>query len=349
MQQWNFGIQRELGHDLIAEIAYAGSKGTGLPGNYRNSFNQLDDRHLALGSALTDRVPNPLFGQIPTGPLASATVERSQLLRPYPHFANLYLEGEAVGHSNYHSMQAKLNKRFGSSLAGLTYTLSKGIGDVESRTDFLEGGAQNPITMGYYNVFNRGLDRSLNLFDSTHRLVVFYSWELPFGNGRSLANSLPGALNAIVSGWQLTGVYTAQSGTPIPLTSAVNQVGTYAPGSRPNNNGKSANLSGNAHSRLGRWFDTSVFSPAPAFTYGTTGRVLPDVRNHGINSIDFGLFKNNYIGERFNVQLRAEFFNLLNRVQFNNPGLTEGTGQFGVVSAQRNNPRQVQLAIKLIF
>ena len=146
-----------------------------------------------------------------------------------------------------------------------------------------------------------------------------------------------GVFNSFVSGWQLTGIYTAQSGTPIFLSTATNLTNSYVPFSRPNNNGQSAALSGSAQSRLNEWFNTSVFSQPPAFTFGTAGRTLPNVRDDGINNLDLGVFKNNRFGRdgRFNLQLRGEFFNVANRTRFLDPGLVyKHLPQFGVVSAQ---------------
>ena len=216
---------------------------------------------------------------VPTGTLAQPTVQRGQLLRPYPQFTNLTLEGYPIGHSIYHSFQTQFNKRFSTSLIGVAYTISKGIGNTESRSDWLEGGAQN-ASMRFLNNNNRTLDRSLNLFDSPQRLVVSYSLDLPFGQGQPFLTS-PGVAGFIISGWQFSGIYTAQSGTPLGLEAINNLTGTFGGGSRPNNNGTSAKLTGKASERLNRWFDTSVFSQPPAFQYGTTGRTLPDTRHHG--------------------------------------------------------------------
>ena len=126
--------------------------------------------------------------------------------------------------------------------------------------------------------------------------MVSYSVDLPFGPGQPFLTNL-GPAGRVVSGWQLSGIYTAQSGTPLGLEAITNLTGTFGGGSRPNNNGSSAKLTGNPSDRLDRWFDTSVFSQPPAFQYGTTGRTLPDTRHHGINNFDVGVFKNNHFGE----------------------------------------------------
>jgi hypothetical protein len=359
MQQWNFGIQQEVGAGTVVEVLYAGSAGVGLPAQWASQLNQLEDRYLALGDALREQVPNPFFGTVQSGPLSQRTVARGQLLRPYPQFQTLYAEGMPLGHSTYHSFQMQFNRRLGASVLSAAYTLSKAIGNTESRSDWLEGGAQG-TSMGFLNNNNRRLDRSLATSDVPQRLVVSYTVDLPFGSGGRFLRNL-GPANLLVAGWQVSGLYTAQSGTPIAvgtltnLTGAYNDVtdvyGSYSSNSRPDNIGQSAKLEGSAQDRLNRWFDTSVFRQAAPYTFGSAPRTLPDARWHGTNNIDLGLFKNNRFGSdgRYNLQFRSEFFNAANRVKFGVAGMFLGNSNFGVISSQANQPRQIQLALKFIF
>jgi hypothetical protein len=359
MQQWNFDIQQEVARDMVLEAAYTGSSGVGLPAQWASQMNQLADPLLSQGAALQQQVTNPFYGQVQTGPLSLPTVQRGQLLRPYPQFLTLYVEGMPIGHSTYHSAQISFRKRFSSSLVSLGYTISKGIGNTESRSDWLEGGAQGS-SMGFTDNNNRRLDRSLQVADTPQRLVVSYTLEAPFGPGKRYLTNL-GPAGRLVSGWEINGVYIAQIGTPVAvsavtnLTGAFNDVtdvyGSYSSNARPNNNGQSASLSGSAQSRLNQWFNTSVFSQPAPFTYGSAPRTLPDTRMHGITNLDFGLFKNNKFGPdgRYNIQFRGEFFNIANHVRFGVPGLAFGASNFGVISSQLNNPRQIQMALKFLF
>ncbi len=129
----------------------------------------------------------------------------------------------------------------------------------------------------------------------------------------------------------------------------MNLTNSFGGGSRPNSTGQSAKLDGSAQSRLNGWFDKSAFTLPAAFTFGNVARSLPDVRSAGIANYSFALFKNTPITEQVGLQFRTEVFNLFNRVQFNSPGLQLGNPQFGVVSGQYNDPRLIQLALRLLF
>src|SRR5262249_20396164 len=111
-QQWNVALQRELGGNLMVEIAYAGSKGTHI-GVADTNLNQLTVDQLALGNTLLQRVPNPCFGEVPaSSSLATATVPRAQVLRPFPCFNTVSLYRNNVGNTSYNALEAKVEKRF---------------------------------------------------------------------------------------------------------------------------------------------------------------------------------------------------------------------------------------------
>jgi hypothetical protein len=201
---------------------------------------------------------------------------------------------------------------------------------------------------------NLRAERSLSSQDVPQRLVASGNLDLPFGHGKKFLGSASGFADKIVSGWVFNGIFTAQKGTPLFVSAAANLTGNLAgvgSTARPNSTGKSANIEGAAQTRLTRWFDTSAFALAPAFTFGNIARTLPDVRTAGINNLDFSVFKNTSFGpsERMTLQFRAEFYNLFNRVQFDLPGTALGTPQFGVVTNQINDPRLLQFALKLMF
>ncbi len=346
-QQWNFDVQQEVWNGIVVDAAYAGSKSTGLPIDI--DLDQLPNQYLSMGAALSQQVANPFYGLVQSGTLAQPTVARGQLLRPYPQFTSVLAQGTNAGSASYHALQVKATKRFSSSVILAAYTFSKTIGNSEAPNSVSQDAQAGGGLLT--NNYNLRQDRSLEQYDTPHRFVLSYTIDLPFGKRQRYLNS-GGVAGWLAGGWQFSGIYTAQKGTPILLTTSVNSMqAAYVTFARPNNNGQSAALPGDAHARLNQWFNTSVFSAPPAFTYGTTGRTLPDVRDDGINSLDGGFFKNNRFGHdgRFNLQFRAELFNIFNHVRFADPGLVFGTAQFGVISAQSNSPRQIQLALKLLF
>jgi hypothetical protein len=117
-----------------------------------------------------------------------------------------------------------------------------------------------------------------------------------------------------------------------------------------NNNGHSAKITGGStDSRINQWFDTSVFSQPAAYTFGTAGRTLPDVRVPGLNTTDLSIFKTFRLLERLNLQYRVEMFNAFNTTQFGRPGPGFGYGSFGVISSTAVSPRQIQMALKTVW
>ncbi len=352
MQQWNFNLQRQLPDGTLVDVAYAGSKGTSLPVNAQ-TLNQLPDEHLSLGKELNEQVPNPFHGtSIATGPLSQPTVARGQLLRPYPQFTNVEMSGPTNRSSTYHSFQAKVERRFsgGASLLA-TYTASKLITDAGTLTGWLDGlegfSAQGWATGGNNNDL-RSL-KSLAAFDVSQRFVLSYVLDLPFGKGKPFGSNLSGVANKIVGGWGVNGVTTVQRGFPIGVTTSRNLSNSFGGSQFPNNNGTSAELSGDPQTRLGEYFRTDVFSQPPAFTFGNTARVLPDVRGPGIAQWDFAIFKRTQIGEQVGVEFRTEFFNLFNTPIFRHPGSSLGTPQFGVISGTRGVPRLIQFGLRVLF
>lgn len=345
-QQWDFDLQRELPGGIALSVAYAGSKGTHLPGP-NQQLDQLPASFLSLGSKLQEQVPNPFFGSVQLGTLAQPTVAYGQLLRPYPQYNGYSMVSPPNRNSMYHSAQLKLEKRFnrGGTVLG-AYTWSKLISDTDTLTGWLEAGGGAGGVQDNYNI---RAERSLALYDTPHRAVISYIYDLPLGKGQPIGGDVNGFASRIISGWGVNGVTTFQSGNPLPISVAVNTTNSFGGGQRPNRNGASASRDGSAQSRLTQWFNTSAFSLPASFTFGNSSRTLPDVRSHGISNYDFSVFKNTTVTERVGVQFRAEIFNLFNRVRFGYPGTSMGTAQFGVISSQYNDPRLVQFALRLLF
>ena len=118
---------------------------------------------------------------------------------------------------------------------------------------------------------------------------------------------------------------------------------------RPNSNGHYAGLSGSPESRLTHYFTTSDFSQPAPFTFGNVGRNVGNLRGPGLENLDFAVYKDLGITERFHLQIRGEAFNLTNTPEFANPDTNLQDPTFGAITSQFNSPRQVQVSLRLSF
>jgi hypothetical protein len=221
---------------------------------------------------------------------------------------------------------------------------------VDSQLGFLEGN-----NVGTYQDFNNwAKEWSLSTFDVPHRLVASYVLELPVGKGKRFAGGASGVVGKLISGWSANGIVTLQSGYPWVLKANNNSLSNFGAGTiRPNYvPGCVKKIEGRAQDRLAKWFNTACFvQPTDPWSFGSEARTDPDLRNHGINNVDFTLSKNTAISEGISLQFKGEFFNLFNRAQFvtKDTNNTVGTANFGIVLNQYNKPRLVQFALRLVF
>jgi len=348
IQQWSFSLQRELPGNMLIEAAYVASKGNHLVDGESMTLNQLPASFFSLGNTLNDLVPNPFYGVItdPTSTLSQPTVRRSQLLRPFPQYTGVNVARKPQANSLYHAFTLRAEKHYSQGLGFLlSYTAGKLIDDASQVVDFL-----GPLG-SKQDYYNRGAERAVSPQDISSRLVFSFNYELPFGSNRRFWKRPGSVLPWIAGGWQVNGIATFQTGTPILLLQGANNTGLGSASQKPNNNGRSAHISGGTtDQRLKKWFDPSVFSIAPAFTFGNVGRTLPDVRNPGLRNFDLSVFRNFRLREdRINLQFRVEAFNAMNTTQLGSPGATIDSSSVGVISGTRVRARQVQLALKLLF
>jgi hypothetical protein len=296
-------------------------------------INQLDPRHMALGSQLNQSVDNPFFGVVNNGIHLSSRVSRAQLLRPYPQFTSIVPLYDAGSNSIYHSWQNTLKKRLSAGLVFEgSYTWSKLI----------------DTNVNHQDTYNVAASRALSDADIAHRFVMGTVYDLPFGRGRRFGTDASRIAQAILGGWQVNGIISYQSGVPLRLT-ANNTAGILGTMTLPNNNGQSGRLTGRVQDRLDRYFDTSAFSQPAPFTFGNHSVYSPDIRSDGTANWDLSVFKEFGITEKLKTQFRAEFFNAFNTPQFGNPNLSVTSSSFGRVTSQANDSRQVQFGLKFLW
>jgi hypothetical protein len=173
-------------------------------------------------------------------------------------------------------------------------------------------------------------------------------YSLAFGHGQRFGAHWNGFVDAILGGYQVNGIFTAHKGTPLAF-SANNVANILNPGERPNWNGKDPRKPGRVEDKLNAYFVMADFSQPATYTFGNLSRTHGYLRGPGLRNFDLSVFKQFTIWERLKAELRAEAFNAFDTPQFSNPdtGVTDGT--FGVISSQANSPRQIQIALKLLF
>jgi hypothetical protein len=232
------------------------------------------------------------------------------------------------GLSDYHALQLTVEKRLSKGLTGLVgYTWAHSIDDVA--TDF-GGGTGTP-----QDPRCRFCDRGNSAFDLRERFTVSLTYRLPgFG-----MKGLPGTA---FGGWQLNGVLQSQTG--LPFTPALQNSTTNGTGSRPDRVGSGVLSSGQS---ISHWFDQTAFTSPAQYVYGNAGRDI--LFGPGRTNLDASLFKNFRPVERLTVQFRAESFNLFNHPQFGQPNASIGNGAVTTITSTVGNPRQMQVALRLVF
>lgn len=304
VQQWNFNVQRQVGAGFVAQVAYVGSSSHDL--EYQINIDQ---------------------GTPGTGSIL--------LRQPLPQYSAVNTTGPYVS-GNYESLQAQLERRFSKGLGILAaYTWGHAIdnGPSSAADDGYDPGPQNPN--------NLAASRGNAGYDVRNRFAFSTIYELPFGKGKPLLNNNRLG-EAILGGWQLTGIFTAQSGLPItPILSY-----------DPTNTGIIAYPNRIASGILSNptvqhWFDSSAFVAPVGFSYGNSGRNI--LRGPGFHNIDLGVSRRVGLTERLGLEIRAEAFNLFNTPQFGFPNNTVGVATTGAISTVINPQREIQLALRFSF
>ena len=332
-QRWQAGLQRQFGRSTVIEAAYVGNRATkmeidrdlNLVGNDLLSRSPFFD--LQRVNYLAANIPNPFRGVAGVnGSLGSNnTVTREALLKPYPQFSAVTAT-TYQGYSWYHSLQIRAARRFSTSL-GLngSYTWAK---------NMLANGFLNPADAVPYE--------SISSADRMHRVTVATIYQLPFGRRGSLLRGIPKALDAVIGGWQLSGIYIYQSGMPLTWGDAVFF-------------GVGDDIRNGPHT-VDQWFNinagfTRNTATRPAsYHYRTFPFRFSNVRGPAMNNIDASINKRWKLNERgMELQLRGEALNACNRVMFANPNTDQFSTAFGQITGTANYPRQIQIVARLNF
>jgi hypothetical protein len=355
-QRWSMDIQHQFGA-WLAMVGYVGNHGVHLP--VSQQFDAIPQQYLSRVSNAFDNtvyqrlvasVPNPFYKVLPsTVSLGSSkTTSVAQLLLPYPEFAGVTAWTD-TGMSNYHSLQAMLLRRFTN---GASFTSAFTWSKTMDATQYLNNSDAKP----WYG---------LSTNDRTFRLALSGIYELPLGTGRRFLNQSNSVVRAIVSGWQVQGIYQVQSGQPLSFnpesTSPVYTAGNPVQSAWGRGGYKKSIQPGVA----GHWFNTANWLTNTSSSGCTTSicpGVLPNsyqVRNFPIrfdglrsdflDQLDAGLQRNFSVWRETQLQFRAEAINALNHPVYSAPSTDWTNKAFGQITSQANQPRVYQFAAFLRF
>jgi hypothetical protein len=361
-QQWNITLDREIRPGLTLGVSYVGSKGKRLFSNNR-PLNALDPAYLSLGDVLYQEygantpeiagIPQPYEGWAEQMQSCSPTV--AQALLPYPQYcSNLQGVNENYGESSYHSLQAKLEKRFtGGTFFLVSYTLGRtytsGSDNIQREGNTWSGAS------GVISPYEESRNRALAPSDVTHTISAAFVWDLPF------ARDTEGAARAVLDGWQLSGIFRYASGVPYFFRSSFcNVPGQFRAGCIPTATGDVfAQDVGSFDPAQGPLFNASAFEDPNDFNYYYgNGPRISDNRGPSYYNLDISLVKNTRLWGDVMLQLRVDAFNILNAHAFTPAGDFWGdpafntdisSGDFGIWNGTVTNPRNVQLAARISF
>ena len=314
--QWNVELQKQVSQNLVVSGGYVGS---------------VSRRLQITGLANTAR-PGP------------GSAEEVRARTPQPHMPTVFW-GDDRGLADYHGIELKAERRFSDGLSFLaSYTWSRAVDNGASGFFTAENGpGGSSYVQDYYNLEN---NRGVSGYNIPHFLSVSSLWEIPAGKGKGIFNRGPAAW--ILGNWHANSLLQVRSGQPINMVvngDVANIGNTVAWWSymRPNMVGDP-----NAGSRTSaRWFDPGAFE-VPAFgSFGNAGRGL--VFSDAVTAFDFSLFKRFGWGEGRWVEVRSEFFNLFNLVNYGAPDSTVLSPTMGRVFNTVAPIRQVQFGLKIIF
>ena len=359
-QQWNITVDREISPGFSGSLAYVGSRGRRLPSSVV-PLNAIDPSLLSMGDLLFQEFQSD--GQVIGGvsvpyagwvdQMTGCPPNVAQALRPFPQYCNsLGGLNENQGESSYHSLQVKLEKRHsGGTYFLVAYTLGRLF---TSAGDNIQAGATEwSGASGVISPFEQGRNRALAADDVTHVLSTAFIWDIPYAQGST------GAKKVLLDGWTFSTIFRYSSGVPFFYRSGFcNVPGQFRAGCIPAITGDPfAQDVGSFDPGAGPLFNAAGFQSVDTFNfnYGTGARVT-DLRAPSYWNNDVAFMKNTHFGDRFNVQLRMDIFNIWNAHTFTTRGgifaaptafTTDlASPDFGRWTGAVSNPRNIQFSAR---
>ena len=224
----------------------------------------------------------------------------------------------------------------------VSYTYSRFTDDVQGNSGWAFPGSGSSVR----NSYNLAAEHSVDVSDTPHSLVVSYNYELPFGTNKMIGQGWNKAVNAVLGGWQWSGILTAKSGLPLSINPATNNTGGFGFNQRPDL------VSGvnpvPQDQSITHWINPAAFSQPAAFTFGDSPRFLSNLRAPKYFMWDMGINKWWEFGEARRLQFRFEMFNALNHPNFFEPDTNLGDSNFGTITSAYP-ARSVQFGMKFYW
>jgi len=242
------------------------------------------------------------------------------------------------GSSNYEALQVKFQKRFSGGLQLAAYYVYAKQMDLAGSSFGLTRTPQNP--------YNWGADWASGNYDIRISFKASYVYQLPFGRGKRWLADSNGVIDAILGGWNVSGISTYSTGVPVNVTIAFDNANIGTNSQRPDYiPGFPARVISPTDKTHG-WLNPASYMVAPQYTFGDLGR--NSARAPGVENWDLAVYKNFDIHEGLYCQFRVEAFNLFNHTNFGAPNGTFGTSSFGIIS-NAADPRLGQVGLKFVF
>ncbi|HKC62591.1 MAG TPA: TonB-dependent receptor, partial [Pyrinomonadaceae bacterium] len=358
-QQYNLTIQHDF-KGWVVEAGYVGSHFVGGIGIWDPYVARL----VSPSSPITLRDANGVVYTVTTNTVNNEEL-RHQILGLSRKKGARYSSN--IGFAIYNSLQMTVSRRLQKGLYfQAAYTYSKTIDNVSGSlsTDELNATRNGQNGANIYNdQSNVQQNKARGDFDRPHRLVVSYSYDLPFGRGRRYLSNISSAANKILGDWSISGITTYQSGLPFSVTDSTSE-GLFG------NTLGTATLSGNCGNAsvmytrgsttdiLNHYLNPACFTTAQPLpnSAGTSNTGVGDVPRNAFrapfqSNWDFSLIKGFTIREKHNFQLRADFFNLFNHPVFSTPAAVNiGTlSSFTQITSTAVPARLIQFALKYSF
>jgi hypothetical protein len=329
IENWQFSIQHEIFSDTVLDVAYVGNRAKNLV--ILADYNQA--RPLTSAEAALPASQQPSL----------------QARRPIPGFGSI----SAVlpkGFSNYNALQIKLERRFSRGFYLLnSFTFSKAIDNASQVLEEPNGNTGTP-----QNVYDIARDKGIGAYDQPLNNTTSFVWELPIGRGRWIGGGMSSVLDAFIGGWTLSGLNTMTSGQPINFrygpSPVTNNLPTFLGGValRPNVVCDPTNRGERPNPTRDYFIPSCLQRPPVTAPFGNAGRNI--ARSNSYFNTDLAVQKQFKlpITEQTRLEVRAEFFNLFNKTNFQAANSDITSASFGTITSTFP-ARQVQLAVKFSF